>query len=261
MGFRAFLNSMPLWLAFLGTAALILVCWGIGFRLGNRPSPSGDRKESLEGEVVAAALGMLAFVLAITFGMAEARYDARRQVLFEEVVAIRTAYLRAGLVREPDRSGVRDLLRKYVDSRLDVPTALEIPAAVARAEALHDSLWTHAVAIAVANPTDIGALAIEGVNDVIAIHVRRAALAVAVRIPEPIWLALYVLTALGMVMLGHHFGVKHDQPSFGVVGLAVSFALVILLIDALDRPQQGFFTISQRPMAELRAWMDATRSP
>jgi len=31
MGFRAFLNSMPLWLAFLATAALILLCWGIGF--------------------------------------------------------------------------------------------------------------------------------------------------------------------------------------------------------------------------------------
>jgi hypothetical protein len=62
-------------------------------------------------------------------------------------------------------------------------------------------------------------------------------------------------------MLGHHFGVKDDRPSFGVLGLAVSFALVILLIDALDRPQEGFFTLSQRPMAELRAWMDATGAP
>ncbi len=261
MSFRAFLNSMPLWLAFLGTAALIIVCWGIGFRLGNRPSASGEPKESLEGEVVAAALGMLAFLLAITFGMAEARYDARRQVLLHEVVAIRTAYLRAGLVKEPDRSAVRHLLREYVDARLEVATTLDIASAIARADALHDSLWTHAVAIAAANPTDIGGLAVESVNDVIAIHVQRAALAIAVRIPEAIWLALYVLTALGMLMLGHHFGVKHDHPSFGVVGLAVSFALVILLIDALDRPQQGFFTLSQRPMVELRAWMDATRSP
>lgn len=261
MGFRAFLNSVPLGLAFLGTAGLIILCWGIGFRLGSRPSPSGDRKESLEGEVVAAALGMLAFVLAITFGMAEARYDARRQVLFEEVVAIRTAYLRAGLVNEPARSGVRELLRKYVDSRIEVVETLDIAAAAARAEALHDSLWAHAVAIAASSPTDIGGLAIEGLNDVVTTHVRRVALAVAVRIPEAIWLALYVLTALGMVMLGHHFGVKQDRPSIGVVGLAISFALVILLIDALDRPQEGFFALSQRPMVELRAWMDATRSP
>lgn len=261
MGFRAFLNSMPLWLAFLGTTALIIVCWNIGFRRGNRPSRSGDRKGSLEGEVVAAALGMLAFLLAITFGMAEARYDARRQVLFDEVMAIRTAYLRAGLVHEPARSGVRELLRKYVDSRLEVARTLDIAVAGARAEALHDSLWTHAVAIAASNPTDIGGMAIEGLNDVITTHVRRVALAVGVRIPEAIWLAVYGLTALGMVMLGHHFGVKQDRPSFGVAGLAISFALVILLIDALDRPQQGFFVLSQRPMVELRAWMDATRSP
>jgi hypothetical protein len=261
MGFRAFLNSMPLWLAFLATAALILLCWGIGFRLGHRRPPSGEQKESLEGEVVAATLGMLAFVLAITFGMAEARYDSRRQVLWNEVMAIRTAYLRAGLVKEPDRGAVRGLLREYVDARLAIASGADLAAASARAEALHDSLWTHAVAIAAANPTDIGGLAVEGVNDVIEIHVRRAGLAMAVRIPEAIWLALYVLTALGMVMLGHHFGVRHDHPSFGVVGLAVSFALVILLIDALDRPQQGFFTLSQRPMVELRAWMDATRAP
>jgi hypothetical protein len=261
MGFRAFLNSMPLWLAFLGTAALIVVCWGIGFRLGNRNIASGTPKESLEGEVVAAALGMLAFVLAITFGMAESRYDARRQVLFDEVVAIRTAYLRAGLVAEPDRSAVRRLLREYTDARIGVATTLDIAAASARAEALHDSLWVHAVTIAGANPTDIGGMVVEGVNDVVTIHVQRAALARAVRIPEAIWLALYVLTALGMVMLGHHFGVKGDRPSFGVAGLAISFALVILLIDALDRPQQGFFTLSQQPMAELRAWMDATRAP
>lgn len=261
MGFRAFLNSLPLGMAFLGTAAMILLCWGIGFRLGYRRSESGDRRESLEGEVVATALGMLAFVLAITFGMAEARYDARRQVLFDEVVAIRTAYLRAGLVKEPDRGAVRGLLREYVDARLEVRASSDIAAASARAEVLHDSLWTHTVAIAAANPTDIGGMVVEGVNDVIKIHVQRAALAMAVRIPEPIWLALYVLTALGMVMLGHHCGVKRDHPSFGVIGLAVSFALVILLIDALDRPQHGFFTLSQRPMVELQAWMDSARAP
>jgi hypothetical protein len=182
-------------------------------------------------------------------------------VLFDEVVAIRTAYLRAGLVNEPDRGAVRGLLREYVDARLEIKAAGDIAAARARAEVLHASLWTHAVAIAAAYPTDIGGMAVEGVNDVITIHVLRAALAMAVRIPEAIWLALYVLTALGMLMLGHHFGVKHYQPSFGVIGLALSFALVILLIDALDRPQEGFFTLSQRPMVELRAWMDATRAP
>jgi hypothetical protein len=261
MGFRAFLNSMPLWLAFLATVAFIVLCWGLGFVLGNRPSSSGEARETLEGEVVGAALGMLAFVLAITFGMAEARYDARRQVLFEEVVAIRTAYLRAGLVKEPDRSAVRGLLRGYVDARLAIEVTGDLAAATARAEALHDSLWTHAVAIAAANPTDIGGLTVEALNEVVSIHVQRAALALAVRIPEPIWLALYTLAALGMVMLGHRFGVKHDRPSFGVMGLAVSFALVILLIDALDRPQQGFFVLSQRPMVEVRAWMEATRAP
>lgn len=124
---------MPLRQAFLGTAVLITLRWTIGFRLGSRPSASGEPRESLDGEVVAAARGMLAFLLAIAFGMAEARDDAPRQVLSDGVVGIRTAYLRAGLVPEPDRSAVCGLLRECVDSRIEVAWTLETAAASARA--------------------------------------------------------------------------------------------------------------------------------
>jgi hypothetical protein len=37
----------------------------------------------------------LAFVLAFTFGMATARYDARRELVLDDAIAIRTADIRA----------------------------------------------------------------------------------------------------------------------------------------------------------------------
>jgi hypothetical protein len=67
--------------------------------------------------MVGAALGLLAFILAFTFGLAAARFDNRRQVLLDEANAIGTTYLRAGVL--PERSEqIRTLLRDYVSTRL-----------------------------------------------------------------------------------------------------------------------------------------------
>jgi hypothetical protein len=103
-------------------------------------------------------------------------------------------------------------------------------------------------------------MAIESVNDIVDLHVRRAAL-VDARVPEIIWLALYGLSILGMVLVGHHEGTTQERQRFSVFVLAMAFALVILLIDDLDRPTRRLLTVGQGPIVELRAWMDSTRAP
>ena len=259
MGFRALLDTMPLWLTFVTTAALFIGCWAAGFRLGRRQRTSGDG-ESLEGEIVGAALGLLAFILAFTFGMAEDRFDARRSAMLEEAIVLRNAYLRAGLVAAPHRDTVRTLLQQYLDARIEGVRTLDLATLRRRSDVLHDELWARAVAMAVDDRSDVTVMAVEGVNQVVELHVRRLAL-VNARVPEIIWLALYGLSILSMVLVGHHEGAKRDRQPFGVVVLAVAFALVILLIDDLDRPTRGLLTVNQGPMLELRAWMDSTKAP
>jgi hypothetical protein len=39
--------------------------------------------------------------------------------------------------------------------------------------------------------------------------------------------------------------------------LALSFSLVITLIAALDRPEGGYLPVSQQPLEDVRAAMDA----
>jgi hypothetical protein len=68
--------------------------------------------------MVGATLGLLAFILAFTFGLAAARFDTRRQLLLDEANAIGTTYLRAGMLPERGQQ-VRDLLRHYVAARLE----------------------------------------------------------------------------------------------------------------------------------------------
>jgi hypothetical protein len=256
MELRALMDELPLWVTFLATAVLFIACWYLGYVLGRHRKDAGEDS----GEVVGAALGLLAFVLALTFSMAESRYDARRATMLDEAIVLRNAYLRVGVVSAPRRDAVRNLLKEYLDVRLEGVRTGDIALIERRSKPLHDALWKEAVAMSTEDRSDATVMAIEGVNDVIDLHVRREALLYA-RVPGIIWLALYGLCILGMLLVGHHEGVKQDRQRFGVLVLAVAFALLMILVDDLDRPTRGLLTVSQQPMAELRAWMDSTRAP
>ena len=68
--------------------------------------------------MVGVTLGLLAFILAFTFGLASSRFDNRRQLLLDEANALGTTYLRAGMLPEWGEE-VRRLLRDYIGHRLD----------------------------------------------------------------------------------------------------------------------------------------------
>jgi hypothetical protein len=113
------LDALPLWGLLMAILLLVLLSIEGGYRLGQyRRRRSEEEKEAPVGAMVGATLGLLAFILAFTFGLAAARFDTRRQVLLDEANAIGTTYLRAGMF--PDRrDAIRALRRDYVDTRLE----------------------------------------------------------------------------------------------------------------------------------------------
>src|SRR5215469_7511459 len=113
------LDSLPLWGLFVVILLVVLLSVEFGYRLGKyRRSRSEQEKEAPVGTMVGATLGLLAFILAFTFGLAAARFDARRQLLLDEANAIGTTYLRAGMLPERGEE-IRGLLRDYVRTRLE----------------------------------------------------------------------------------------------------------------------------------------------
>ena len=95
------LDALPLFGLFIFILLVVLLSVECGYRLGKyRRSRSEQEKEAPVGTMVGATLGLLAFILAFTFGLAAARFDARRQVLLDEANAIGTTYLRAGILPE-----------------------------------------------------------------------------------------------------------------------------------------------------------------
>jgi hypothetical protein len=96
------IDQIPLWAVFLITTLILFAAVEIGFHLGKwRKRRSKDEEKGQTGALMGAALGMLAFLLAFTFGMAGSIHNARKSVLLEEVNAIGTAYLRAQILPEP----------------------------------------------------------------------------------------------------------------------------------------------------------------
>src|SRR4030095_3152301 len=96
------------------------------------------------------SFALFGLLLAFTFFGAGSRFDSRRQLIAQESNAVGTAYLRLDLLPRDAPPALRDLFRRYLDSRLRVYRKLQdIEAAkveLARSEALQRELWARAVA-------------------------------------------------------------------------------------------------------------------
>src|SRR5262245_49145792 len=81
---------------FAGTVLVALLAFEAGSRYGYWRSQQPDPEPQLPVRtLVASILSLLAFILGFTFGLASSHYDSRNQSVFDEAVAISTAYHRA----------------------------------------------------------------------------------------------------------------------------------------------------------------------
>jgi hypothetical protein len=251
------LERLPLGLLFGITIMVLLLAVEGGFRLGGYRQHHSKSENA--GHVLAlatATMGLLALVLAFTFNLAATRFEARKQIDVDEANAIRTTYLRAGLL-PGDRGGkVRALLREYVDFRLEAAQRGKVAQALQRSEELHHELWKEAEAAGRGQPeaTVVG-LFIESLNKTIELHARRIKVGIRGGIPEALWAALFVIAILNLAVFGYHAGLVGTRRSPGVATLIASLSIVLILTADLDRPLEGAINVSQQAMIELRRTM------
>ena len=250
---KSWLEDLPLWALFAATVLLVLVAIEGGYRLAL------FRKRQLEksvdapiSSVIGGTLGLLAFLLAFTFGMAASRFETRRELLLDEVNAIGTCYLRAGLVPDYERVEIRQRLREYVHIRAEaVKQPQTLPQVIVRSETLHDELWSLALLVAKKDSSsEMHALFVDSLNAVIDFHTKRVVVS-QYHIPDVIWWALYVVSMLSMAGVGYQFGLAGSRDVAISCCLALAFSIVIGLIADLDRGHEGTLQVSQQPMIEL----------
>lgn len=261
------LDSIPLWLIFVGAAVLVLATIEAGHRLGTfllrgarRRLHSGNERESATEVITTGLISLTSFFLAFTFGMVADRYESRVSLVREDADALRTAYLRTGLLQEPERSRARLLLRQYLDERVQVVAVGDVDADhVAREQQrlwkIQHELWLGGIA---SNPgsQDSGftTMYLESLSDVFAVDARRWAVGYQSRLPAGVWGLLAALNTLGMFSIGFMVANSGSDRSLLTPALALAFAVVVTLIAALDRPD-GHVHVSQKPLLELRAYI------
>ena len=137
------LDYLPLWAIFVITVLIVLIAIEGGFRLAVlRKQQSGKLVDVPISSVIGGTLGLLAFLLAFTFGMAASRFETRRQLLLDEVNAVGTCYLRAGLVPDSECQQIRKRLREYVHQRVEVVKQPQtISKFLLRSDEILDELW------------------------------------------------------------------------------------------------------------------------
>lgn len=252
---RAFIDTPSLWILFAILFMLVLGSIYLGIVVGIRRRKAADGEpEAPRGTVVGATLGLLGFLLAFTFAQGTSRFEARRHLLVEEVNAIGTAYLRADLLQEPQRSELRKLLREYVDVRAtpphDVKTVMWIKT---ESERLHGLMWEQIKALQQPDRAwQLGGLIMQAMNDVIDLHTVRATTVLIQRIPGAVWLALFAVMVVAMFQVGYHFGLGGKHNPLLLIGLALSFSITLWMVIGLDRSSHPSLTVNQQPMIDLQ---------
>jgi len=247
----------------LAVFAGVLACLELGRRVGAArraadPERSRDGAAALEGAV----FGLVGLVIAFTFGGALTRWDTRRSLVVQESNAIGTAWLRLDLLPAAAQPELRDLFRRYVDSRLEVYAALPdveaAQAALGRSNALQAQIWQAGVAGCKSsnNPREC-TLLLPALNDMIDITSART-MALETHPPGMVYWLLAVLVFASALMAGLATGTAARRSWTHMIAFAVAMSLTIFIVLDLEFPRAGLIRIdsADRMLVELRQSMN-----
>src|SRR6202030_2027726 len=150
------------------------------------------------GAIETAVFALLGLILAFSFSGALTRFDARRHLVVEEANDIGTAFLRIDLLPTDAQAPMRDLFRRYLDSRIEtyrkLPDMEAAQAELARSVELQSEIWSLAVASSQKSPTpQATTLLLPALNAILDITTTRTE-AAHIHSPLIIWLMLRALT-------------------------------------------------------------------
>jgi hypothetical protein len=256
------INQLPILLLLGITIGLVILAIEIGYQFGLWARKR--RKEETESSVASITdyvIGLLAFILAFTFGIVTERYETRKSLVREEANLIRTAFHRADFLPDSEQVTTKLLLIEYTRLKIDAVHSKDmdkIHQAMTRGEQILDTIWDNAVTHAYRDMnSDVAAMYIESINDVENIGASRVVVGLHTRLPQGLWEFMLSLILLGMVAIGYKTAISGSRRSWMSLILAVSFGLVIILIEVLDRSHNHLMPVSQYPLEHLLKYLES----
>jgi hypothetical protein len=241
----------PFFIFALSFSAMWISSW-IGIHLRKKQVNLADDERQDLDLIVAATLTLLGLIIGFSFSMATNRYDLRKNYEEAEANAIGTEYLRADYLPAPDGARVRELLRGYLEQRIefyqtrDYQLLKQIDASTAQLQ--HD-LWAAIKPGPTAQQTQILALVISGMNEVLNSQGYSQA-AWWNRIPVGAW-GLMVLVAVCSNFLVGYGARRAGKGEMWRLILPLVLAVSFFLIADIDSPRKGAIRVSPQNLIAL----------
>ena len=209
-----------------------------------------------------ASCDLLGLLITFTFAGAATRFDERRNLIVQETNDIGTAYLRLDLLPASAQPALRDLFRRYLDSRLEVYRKLpDIEAARAelvRSNQLQGEIWSQAVAAGRMSeaPPAANMLLLPALNQMIDITTTRT-MAAQVHPPVVIFVLLFGLALVAALLAGYGMAGCKSRSWIHMIGFAATMALAVNVIIDIEYPRLGLIRVDafDQALVELRASM------
>jgi len=188
-------------------------------------------------------------LLAFTFSGAATRFDVHRQLVVEEANAIGTAYLRLDLLPNAAQPALRELFRRYLESRLETYRKLpDIEAAkqeLAGSMKLQGELWAKAVDASQASLTTAASmLLLPALNQMIDITTTRTMTA-KMHPPMIIFVLLFALGLGCSFMAGYSMAGAKVRSWAHIIGFAAVTAVTFYVILDIEFPLLGFIRVDE----------------
>jgi len=177
------------------------------------------------------------------------------------LVDIGTAWLRVALLPADAQPPMRDLFRRYLDSRIEVyrkvPQMEAVKAELARSAKLQSEIWTLAITSSRAGTAQAPMLLLPALNAMFDITTTQTE---AARLHPPliIFAMLGALTLACSLFAGYDMAIRRRLNVLHSVAFAVVLSVTVYVIIDLEYPRLGFIQISDsdRVLVDLRKSMN-----
>jgi len=244
-------------IAFVVFLLILLLNW-LGYRfkhyqLRKHPNAEMDNLGPIEGSL----LGLMALLLAFSFGNSASKFEGHREIIVEEANEIGTVILRCDLYPDTPRNLLIANMKEYVESRVDYYEARadeeKIAVALQKSKIISKKIWD----IVTEESKKPNALVrsnqmIPAVNDMIDITITREGARIA-KVPPVILFMLIILIQTSAFLVGYSQKSKKRNLVMNY-GFAVMISLALYLVLELDRPRRGIINLdsTEQKILDLR---------
>lgn len=208
-----------------------------------------QRKILIVSVAEGAVFALLGLLIAFTFSGAYERFENRKFYIIDEVNAIAVAYMRVGLLPEERQVDLRNSIRQYVDSRINIyknlpEFALSSPE-FAQAIQLRTQIWNQALyACKAVNDSATTMLLIPALNNMFDIAAKRLAITL-IHPPLAIFILLIILAMLSSFLAGFASAKSKIFNYMYILSYVAITTLTIYIIIDLEYPRHGLIKVNK----------------